>query len=636
MESLHLQLVLSTAACGLLGGVLRSRRRSRIVAAGRLVNERRTHCMINNIEFYRSALRHVRERLSLLYGDRADACLERFAMLPGRYGVGLEGKDRTAAAPDQHDSVLIAYGDVLRAPGEPPLRTLKKFADRHFARAFRTIHLLPFFPYSSDDGFSVIHYRLVNQALGGWDDIRRLSEHFQLMFDLVLNHVSRRSGWFQDYTAGVAPARDYFIEADPAADYRQVIRPRSLPLLTPVATRWGQKHLWTTFSADQIDLNYANPDVLFEFLDLLLFYISMGAGIIRLDAIAYLWKKNGTPCIHLPETHAVVKLFRDLINLTAPHAQLLTETNVPHAENISYFGAGDEAHLVYQFALPPLLLHALLAGDARHLSDWAGALEPPPSGCAFLNFTASHDGIGVRPLQGLLPPEEIERLADAVRRRGGHVSTRQAPDGRDEAYELNITYYDALSEPDGGGPGDAELQLARFICSQTVVLGLQGVPAVYFNSLLADRNNAEGVQSTGQARAINRRKFNLPEVDAALADHQTTPSRAFHAVLRLLRIRSRQPAFHPGGSQRVLHAGARVFALARAAPDGGAPILAASNFGRVPALLDSALLEEAGLHPVNCRDLISRRTGNGAGWKLEPLQSVWLTRREVDDQAAGG
>ncbi len=592
--------------------------------------------MMNNIEFFRPALQPALTRLRLLYGSRAEACLERFAMLPGRYGVGLAAARPPAIPPDQGDSVLIAYGDVLRAPDEPPLRTLKKFADRRLARAFRTIHLLPFFPYSSDDGFSVIHYRLVNHALGGWDDIRRLSEHFQLMFDLVLNHVSRQSGWFQDYAAGVAPARRYFIEVDPAADCSQVVRPRSSPLLTPVTTRQGQKHLWTTFSADQLDLNFANPDVLFEFLDLLLFYISMGAAVVRLDAVAYLWKKPGTSCIHLPETHTVVKLFRDLLELAAPHARLLTETNVPHPENISYFGAGDEAHMVYQFALPPLLLHAMLAGDARHLSAWAAALAPPPPGCAFLNFTASHDGIGLRPLQGLLPPAEIDQLVEAVRRRGGGVSTRRTADGRDEPYELNITYFDALSEP-GGSVGKAELQMARFICSQTIMLGLQGVPAVYFNSLLADRNYLEGVRATGQARAINRRKFNLPEVDAALADHRAPSSRVFNALLRLLRIRSRQAAFHPAGFQRVLSAGTQVFALARTAPGGGAPLLAASNLGGVPVRLAPSLLAEAGLEPGNCRDLISRHpSGTGGGWELQPLQSVWLVSGGDADHNAGG
>lgn len=577
--------------------------------------------MINNPAFFHQALAHVRRRLGQLYGDRADACLARFAMLPGRYGVGPADAAPADAGPDQRDAVLIAYADVLRAPGAPPLRILKKFADRHFARAFRTIHLLPFFPYSSDDGFSVIHYRQVNPELGGWDDVRRLSEHFQLMFDLVLNHVSRQSGWFQDYTAGVAPACRYFIEADSGADYGQVVRPRSLPLLTPAQTRHGPKHLWTTFSADQLDLNFANPDVLFEFLDLLLFYISMGAAIIRLDAIAYLWKKPGTSCIHLPETHAVVKLFRDLLDLAAPRARLLTETNVPHAENISYFGAGDEAHLVYQFALPPLLLHALLAGDARHLSAWAAALAPPPPGCAFLNFTASHDGIGVRPLQDLLPPAEIDKLVEDVRRRGGQVSTRRTPAGQDVPYELNITYFDALAEP---GAADEERQLARFICSQTVMLELQGMPAVYFNSLLADRNNLEGVRATGQARAINRRKFSLPELEPALADHHSLPSRAFHAILRLLRIRSRQPAFDPRGSQRVLDYGPRVFAVLRTAPAGGEIILAASNLGADPVTLDAAWLADAGLGAGKCRDLISRQTHPAGGWQLRPLQTVWL------------
>jgi len=119
--------------------------------------------------------------------------------------------------------------------------------------------------------------------------------------------------------------------------------------------------------------------------------------IARLDAVAFLWKELGTNCLHLPETHELVKLFRDVCEIVAPRAIILTETNVPHAENVSYFGQGDEAHMVYQFSLPPLLLHAFITGNGQYLTHWASGLEPPPAGCTFFNFTASHDGVGVRP-----------------------------------------------------------------------------------------------------------------------------------------------------------------------------------------------------------------------------------------------
>lgn len=129
------------------------------------------------------------------------------------------------------------------------------------------------------------------------------------MFDLVLNHCSARSSWFKDFIAGIEPARHYFLNMDPKQDYSEVVRPRTSPLLTKTRTIDGEANVWTTFSADQVDLNWCNPEVLFEFIDILMFYISKGMRIVRMDAVAFVWKELGTNCIHLPETHEIVKLF---------------------------------------------------------------------------------------------------------------------------------------------------------------------------------------------------------------------------------------------------------------------------------------------------------------------------------------
>ncbi len=362
----------------------------------------------------------LRHRFDRLYKKIGLHCFERMQMIVGRYGVGVDIKPPVEPWSEK-DAVLITYGDMVRAADERPLATLHSFLNRHLKKAFNTVHVLPFFPYSSDDGFSVIDFREVNHDLGTWDDIEALSRDFRIMADLVLNHVSRQSRWFRYYVAGVSPARFYFIEADPAADYSSVVRPRATPLLSSTQTRDGERHVWTTFSDDQVDLNFKNPDVLFEFIDILFFYISKGVRVFRLDAIAYLWKDLGTPCIHLPQTHQIVKLFRDIIELLAPDVLLITETNVPQDENISYFGNGDEAHIVYQFPLPPLLLHALQTGQGRYLTEWAAALPALPRGRTFLNFTASHDGIGVRPLEGILSDAEIAKLADGGRGTGAAV-----------------------------------------------------------------------------------------------------------------------------------------------------------------------------------------------------------------------
>lgn len=566
----------------------------------------------------------VRARLERLYGGGVTPRLmERLALLAGRYDKMWQSKGR-AALWDQRDAVLITYGDMVRSPGERPLVTLRRFLDERLQGAIPAVHILPFFPYSSDDGFSVTDYRAVNPDLGRWEDVRELGRGHRLMFDLVLNHVSRGSGWFRDYVNGIAPARHYFISVDHGTDLSAVVRPRTTPLLSTAHTRRGVHHLWTTFSADQIDLRFTNPDVLFEFLDILFFYVSNGARIIRLDAIAYLWKEIGTPCIHLPQTHEVVKLLRDVLDMLAPGVILITETNVPHAENVSYFGDGDEAHMVYQFSLPPLLLHALHTGDTGYLQRWAASLPPPPAGCTFLNFTASHDGIGVRPLEGLVPHKELHALIEGVEEHGGSVSVRTRPDGSESPYELNITYFDALSDP---GQPPSTRHIARFLCSQAVMLALRGVPAVYFHSLTATPNDTVGVEVTGRARSINRKRWDCGELSNLLDDPSTPTARVFRDYLRLLTLRAAHPAFHPDGPQRVLGLERGLFGVERTAPDDSETILAISNLSARSRrfTLDERLTGSSNVQVWE--DLITGRSGTGAGkrtWGLAPYETVWL------------
>jgi glycosidase len=502
------------------------------------------------------ALQTFKPGLTRLYGDRAPQCLKRLSVLAGRYGLG-EGTDRAAHAWSARDAVLITYGDMVQAPDAPPLAVLDRFLHDRVGDAFTTLHVLPFFPSSSDDGFSVIHFRQVDPALGEWHHLEKLGQAYRLMVDLVINHVSRQSGWFRDFEAGVAPGRDYFITADPAADLSAVARPRTHPLLTPVTTRRGVQHVWTTFSADQVDLQFSNPDVFFELLDILLYYVNRGARIIRLDAIAYLWKTPGTSCLHRPETHEVVKLIRAFLDVVAPDVVLLTETNVPHRDNISYFGQGDEAHLVYQFALPPLILHALLTGRATALTAWAAALEAPPPGCTFLNFTASHDGIGVRPLEGLVPEGGLELLVRQVEKQGGRISSKRNPDGSESPYELNITYFDAL------GGTESDLHITRFLCSQTLPLSLQGIPALYFQSLVAAPNDTAGLHRTGAARSLNRHKWQEAELHSLLHQSTSPAARVCSELLRRLRLRADQAAFDPASPQQIHALHPQVFTVER-------------------------------------------------------------------------
>ncbi len=565
----------------------------------------------------------IPDLLRFLYGPRRGD--EAARELQSRLATFRQRHPHLSSAPSpsqrltQRDALLITYGDQFHAPDEPPLQILHRFLREHLGQAVSGVHILPFFPYSSDDGFAVIDYRRVNPALGDWPHIHALGRDYRLMFDAVINHISRRSAWFQGFLRGEAPYADYFIVVDPQTDLSQVVRPRPWPLLTRVETAQGPRYVWTTFSADQIDLNYANPAVLLEMVDLLLFYVAQGAQIIRLDAIAYLWKEIGTPCIHLPQTHAVVKLFRAVLDQVAPGVLLITETNVPHAENIAYFGDGaDEAQLVYNFTLPPLTLHALLTGDGRRLTAWARTLRTPSASTAFFNFLASHDGIGVRPAEGWLSPDEIQALAEVALAHGGKVSTYARPDGTQAPYELNLTWYDALNDPARPTPHD----IPRFLASQVIMLSLAGVPGIYVHSLFGSRNCLPCYERTGQPRSLNREKFAYPDLRARLADPQSREARILRAMRHLLEQRATQAAFHPQAPQAVLDLGPALFALRRGSPDQLLYVVVnlsdRPQEARIP-------LEKAAPY---WRDLISGATfstgSQGLALTLKPYQALWL------------
>ncbi|MFT4639797.1 MAG: glycosidase [Verrucomicrobiales bacterium] len=570
------------------------------------------------------SMERIRKRFVRLYGERAPELIERLHMMIGRYGVGIDVAPLNERWTEK-DTLLITYADMVQHEGERPVVTLKRFLEKRLHGAFRTVHILPFSPWSSDDGFSVIDYRAVNPNYGEWGDVESLSQSFQLMFDLVLNHCSSQSGWFRDFINGTEPGSGYFIKGDPEADLSEVVRPRPWPLLTKVTTHEGDRHVWTTFSEDQVDLNWENPNVLFEFIDILLFYISKGMRIIRLDAVAYLWKKLGTSCIHLEETHEIVKLLRDIVDMVAPQTIIISETNVPHAENISYLGQRDEAHMVYQFSLPPLLLYSLLRGNCQELRAWALSLPPLAEDTTFLNFTASHDGIGMRPLQGLISDADLSWLVQEITARHGLVSTRRMADGSESPYELNITYASALSDPN-----DVLLGRQRFLCSQAVAMSMQGIPAIYFHSLMGAPNDLHGVQEKGHSRAINRKKWDELELRTLLNESDGEASIIFESMVGLLRRRADYPAFHPDAGQEILDLGDAVFALIRVAKDTSQRIVCLFNMSREDQMIPkdvvlSQLHWEADTH-TKLRDLT---TGlfvdhESKSLALAPYQYLWL------------
>ncbi|MBK9779665.1 MAG: sugar phosphorylase [Anaerolineales bacterium] len=541
------------------------------------------------------------DQLTFLYGDNISARLfEQTQNILNTYRPRIKPRNDTLT---ERDAMLITYGDQVQAPNEKPLRTLKTFCDKYLTDVLSSIHILPFYPWTSDDGFSVVDYRQIDPALGTWGDVSSM-QNFRLMFDGVINHISAKSDWFQKFLQDDPHYKNYFITIEGEPDLSQVVRPRALPLLTSFITPSGEKKVWTTFSADQIDLNFKNPEVLLEILDILLLYIERGATFIRLDAIAYLWKEIGTTCIHLPQTHAVIQFFRAAISEVAPHVQLITETNVPHPDNISYFGDGtNEAQLVYNFALPPLTLHTFHTGDARILSDWARTLTLPSDKTTFFNFLASHDGIGLNPARGILSDAEIDSLVNKVIEHGGLISYKHNADGTQSPYEMNINYFDALSNPNGNEP--QELQVSRFIAAQSIMLSLIGMPGIYFHSLFGSRGWTDGVQQTGRNRSINREKLQFDELQSQLADENSLRSKVFSKYSELLKTRSTSTAFDPHGTQKILDLHPSVFAVERTSPDGNARVLC--------------------LHNVSQKS-VSFSMKDGSDIILQPYEILWLKK----------
>ena len=562
----------------------------------------------------------VKHLLTRLYGEKKkDLAFKR--IFPLIDGAAIRKKEKQDYF-SQRDIVLITYGDTLYRPEEAPIKTLHTFANTYLKDVFSAIHILPFFPFSSDDGFSVMDFLSVNPDLGSWNDINNLGADFQLMFDLVLNHVSAKSKWFKDYLDEKEGFKDLAIEVDPKVDLSMVTRPRSLPLLTEFKKTSGKTvHVWTTFSEDQIDLNYTSLDVLEMMIKALLFYVENGATLIRLDAIAYLWKEIGTNCIHLSQTHDVVKLFRRILDMVASDVMLVTETNVPHDENISYFGdGGDEAQMVYNFTLPPLLFYSFVTEDATVLSEWAKGLYLKSQSNTFFNFTASHDGIGVRPLEGILSKTEMDRIIQVVKQNGGNVSYKSNPDGSDSPYELNITYVDALfNERD-----DRDIyHPRRFLASQAIQFALPGVPATYIHSLLGSRNWEEGVRRTHRARTINREKLEIDNVLLELQNSKTFRSKIFYPYIDLIKIRRRQEAFHPKASFNILEIDPQVFAVKRTSTNQIIYALTNISSKRVQTALSGERV------PLMMTDLCTGKECRTDSLELNPYQVLWLSTTNI-------
>ncbi len=532
----------------------------------------------------------------------------------------------------EKDVIIITYGDLVHGEGISPLKILAKVCDDYLEGTINTIHILPFFPYSSDRGFSVIDFETVDPQLGTWEDIEGMEDRYQLMFDGVFNHVSSKSRWFQEFLNGNPDYWDFFINFSSPDELNveqksMIFRPRTSDLLTEFHTINGPMYVWTTFSGDQLDLNYTNPDVLMKVIEILLLYVRHGADIIRLDAVTYLWVEPGTTCVHLEQTHEIVKLFHDILNTVAPGVALITETNVPHRENISYFGNGhDEAQMVYNFALPPLVLYTFYAEDTTIISWWVRELKAPSNTTTYFNFLDSHDGIGIMAVKDILPKEDIDFIIQKAQEHGALISYKTAEDGTEIPYEINTTWFSALNKQDNDE--DIAFQCKKFVASRVIALVLQGVPGIYLHSLLGTPNDIGAVLLADSKRAINRTVIDGTSVLKALEDPLSRISRINRELGRLIAIRTKHRAFHPNGEQHVLTLSTDIFSVYRISPEDDQRILTLTNVtGKVCTV--EVPLSELHTEETHWYDIVS-----GMEWMAEnqtlyltlfPYDVIWLT-----------
>lgn len=522
----------------------------------------------------------------------------------------------------QQDVVVITYADTLVNDKQAPLETLHTFLDDNLKNTINTVHILPFFPYCSDDGFAVIDYYQVNPKVGNWNHIQAISSEYRLMADLVINHCSTQNEWFKNFIKGEGYGHDYFYTSSPQTSVTEVVRPRTSPLLRETDTEQGTQYVWCTFSHDQVDFDFRNSAVLKEFVSIIRHYLDNGVRIFRLDAVAFLWKKLGTNCLNLPETHEVVRLIRTLIEHSYIDAIIITETNIPNRENLSYFGNANEAHCIYNFSLPPLLLNTLVTGNCRYLKQWLMSMPPAQNGTTYFNFVASHDGIGLRPAEGLLTEAEIAALISTMQQFGAQISWRCGDNGIKKPYEINIALFDALQ---GTTQGKDELGVDRFICAHAIMLALEGIPAFYIHSLLATNNDYQRFLQTGQNRAINRHQWNYDSLKFALDNQTNQHVQVFNRLKHLIHLRQAQAAFHPNATQFTLHMGEMLFGFWRQSLDRTQSIFCIYNVSKEYQTL---LLSDLNLIVTDSwHDLVSGQQYDVTTEKIDiaPYQTLWIT-----------
>ncbi|MCK5914998.1 MAG: alpha-glucosidase C-terminal domain-containing protein, partial [Deltaproteobacteria bacterium] len=526
----------------------------------------------------------------------------------------------------------ITYGDMIKGQGDTPLSTLHNFVNTYNLGAINTLHILPFFPYSSDRGFSVVNFKTVDRRLGSWVDILKMAANYDLMFDGVLNHCSSKSRMFKEFLRGNPLYKNFFISYESPDELTpeqrsKIFRPRTSDILTKFHTINGPRYVWTTFSADQIDINFRDPYALTALIEGLLFYVRKGADIIRLDAVTYIWAEPGTECVQLPETHEIVKLLRDVMDTIAPNVALITETNVPHEDNISYFGNGqDEAHMVYNFALPPLVLHTFYREDATALSRWSQELKLASGNATFFNMLDTHDGIGLMGVKGILPQPDIYFIIQQATAHGAHISYKMTEAMSEEPYEINSTWWSAINADNCDE--DILLQVRRYVASRSIALVLQGIPAIYAHGTIGTPNDYELVKKSNHNRDINRGVIDSTSLARDFKDPNSKLSLLRRYAGKLYLTRTGRRAFHPHGKQRVLMLSPDVFTVLRSSPEKDQHILTMTNVTNHACSIEISL-DDLKIKEKKWFDLLAEKKWRAKEGKLlvdlQPYEVIWLT-----------
>ena len=515
-------------------------------------------------------------------------------------------------------SLVICYGDNINSNQKSSIQVFQNFFKKNLKKYFNAIHFLPFYPSSSDSGFAVKDHYKIEKRIGNWSDIKKISKSSHVMADIVINHSSARGLWFKNFLKKKRPGKDYFLTVNSKFNTSKVVRPRDHKLLKKIDIFGKSDFLWRTFSADQIDLDFKNPSVLLRFIKIMVHLVSNGVTIFRLDAIAYLWKKNGTNCINLKQTHEIVKLLRLISNLLNVETIIITETNLPEKENLSYFGKNDEANWIYNFSLPPLLIHAFLFENSSYLNKWSKKLPNAKLQNSYLNFIASHDGIGMRPTEGILNERSLNNFLKRLKKNGSKFSYRKVQNKSKKVYEANITVFDALKKSDTDPNG--KFFLERYIAAHAIMISFEGVPAIYFNSLFGKSNDEAKYVITGNNRDINRYKWSYENITKKLNDKNSKQSIFYQNLGKLLEIKRKQKAFHPNAKRLNINLGSKLFCFKRTSLDKKQTIISITNCSSVDQY------PKLNKKYSKWKNIINPKINSlNKSFKLKPFETMWLS-----------